>query len=179
MERISDIEKDLYENQEAMGRNKLSEREMSSLRIEFTGKVEDLKLRQDQDLAQTNNRLMKRIDDLQGAIEQLNKSMDEAEHRRMNGENNILKKSIQILQEGNIEGELLDLRRRLKEVETEVHRPKEKQQNFNIEKEEIIQEIVQGMATFEQDITKTKKQLAEQDRDLQDAAKLLHVLDQE
>ncbi|CAI2387012.1 unnamed protein product [Moneuplotes crassus] len=178
MERISDLEKDLYENQEVLGRNRLSERDIGSLRVELNGKVEDLKLRQDQDLAQSNSRLQKRMDDLQGAIEGLDQAMDEIEQRRQNGENNILKKSMQILKEGNLEGELLDMRRKIKDLETEVFKPKEPVA-FNIEKEEIVKEIVQGMAQFERDISDMKKQLEEQDRDIQDAAKLLHVLDQE
>lgn len=85
---------------------------------------------------------------------------------------------MQILKEGNLEGELLDMRRKIKDLETEVFKPKEPVV-FNIEKEEIVKEIVQGMAQFERDISDMKKQLAEQDRDIQDAAKLLHVLDQE
>lgn len=179
MERISDLENHMYENQDALAKNKFSDRDLASIRQEMVNKVEDLKLRQDQDLAQTNNRLMKRIDDIQITITEMDQNMDEIERRRLNGENSILKKSMQILKEGNIEGELLDLRRRIKDLENEANKPRERTQKINIEKEEIIREIVQGMATFEKDIIEMKKQITEQDRDIQDAAKLLHVLDQE
>ena len=179
MERISDLEKDLYDNQEALNRTRLGDRDIVALRNDLTNKVEDLKLRQDQDLAQTNNRLMKRIDDLQGALEQLDKAMDDIEHRRLTGESNILKKSMQILKEGNIEGELLDHRRRLKDLENEILRPREVVKRVDIEKEEIIKEMVQGMASFERDMNDVKKQLSEHDKDIQDAAKLIQILDQE
>ena len=179
MERISELETQVFENQEGFNKNKLAEKDIHSLRSDLADKIEDLKLRQDQDLAQTNNRLMKRIDDLQAAIEDMDKNVDEIERRRLAGENNILKKSMQILREGNIEGEILDLKRRIKDIEHEVNKPKEKQIKLNIEKEEIIKEIVQGMAQFEKDINDMKKQLAEHDRDIQDTAKLIHVLDLE
>lgn len=179
MERISDLENHMYENQDALAKNKFTDRDLASIRQEVANKIEDLKLRQDQDLAQTNNRLMKRMDDLQITITEIDQNMDEIERRRLNGENSILKKSMQILKEGNIEGELLDLRRRVKDLENEANKPKERTQKINIEKEEIIREIVQGMATFEKDIIEMKKQITEHDRDIQDAAKLLHVLDQE
>ncbi len=105
--------------------------------------------------------------------------MEDIDQRRQNSENNILKKSMKILKDGNLETDLLDMRRRVKDMEAQVYKPKETPKRINIEKEEIVKEIVQGMASFERDITDMKKQLAEHDRDIQDTAKLLHVLDQE
>lgn len=141
-------------------------------------KIEDLKFRQDQDLAQTNIRLNKRVDDLQIDMNENKQILDEIERRRVEGETNILKRSMQILRESSLDGQIIELKRKVSELETEVNRPKPKVKS-DIESEPIIKEIVQGMAEFEIDIKKIKDQLAEHDIDIQDAAKLIHVLDQQ
>ncbi|CAI2387467.1 unnamed protein product [Moneuplotes crassus] len=176
--RIANLEKDLFDRQDSLGKNKISDRELVALRGEMNSKIKDIQLRQEKDLNLTDKRLHKRIDDIQGAIEQLDQGIDAIEQRRLNGENNLLKKSVQLLKEGSMDDVLYDMKRRIKDIETHIHKPVAPER-INIEKEEIIKELVQGMAQFERDITDMKKQLGEHDQDIQDEAKLLNVLDQE
>jgi hypothetical protein len=178
MEKIAELEAYVYETQD-MNKNKLSSGDIISLRHDLSNKIEDLKLRQDQDLAHSNNRLIKIIDDMQLKIDELDKSMDNIEHRRQNGEKNILQRATELLRAGNIEGDVNDIKRRLNELEMYTYKPKEKSRSINLENEEIIKDIVSGMAGFEREINDIKVQLANQDRDIQDAAKLIHELDVE
>ena len=173
LERISDLETQVFENN-----RKVIEPDNTGLRNDIYEKIEDLKLRQDQDLAQTNNRLMKRIDDLQIAVNENDQLLDDIERRRVEGENNILKKSMMMLRDTSVEGDVVEVKRRVNDLESEVMRPKSKTK-VDLEKEPIIKELVQGMAEFENDIKQMKASLAEHENDLQDTAKLIHVLDQQ
>jgi len=175
MEKIAEMETYIYESQET--RTKLGNGDVNSLRQDLSNKIEDLKLRQDQDIAHSNNRIIKIIDEVSVKVDNLDRNVEEIEHRRQNGEKNLLQKSMDIMRGGNIEGDMLDVKRRIQDLEALSIRPKEKQRKMNLENEDVIKEIVRGMADFESELTELKRQISNQDKDVQDAAKLIHELD--
>lgn len=107
------------------------------------------------------------------------KNIDELERRRLADKDELLKKFFSY-RDTNVEDSIIDLSRRVKDLELETFRPKEPlKQKFNIEDEKIIKDIVQGMADFESDNRELRRVVAEHDSDIQGAAKLIEDLNQQ
>ena len=180
MERISELESQVFENKDEHYKNKNNLLDAGAVRTELLGKIDDLKTLNEEDLTQLNNRVMKRIDDLQQSVNTLDQEVEDVDRKRINGENEILKKSLQLLKEGSINTDIMDLKRRASELEKEVFKPIEKEEpKLKIEEEKIIKDIIEGMAELEAEIKNLKKLTGDHDVDIQDAAKLIHVLDQQ
>ena len=180
MERISELESQVFENKDEHYKNKNNILDAGAVKTELLAKIDDLKHLNEEDISQLNNRLMKRIDDMQKSINELENEVDEVDRKRINAENEILKKSLQMLKEGNIDTEILDLKRRASNLENEVFKPKEKEEpKIRLEEEKIIKEMAEEIADLEREIKNLKKIVGEHDVDIQDAAKLIHILDQQ
>ena len=180
MERISELESQVFENKDEHYKNKNNILDAGAVKTELLAKIDDLKHLNEEDISQLNNRLMKRIDDMQKSINELENEVDEVDRKRINAENEILKKSLQMLKEGNIDTEILDLKRRASNLENEAFKPKEKEEpKIRLEEEKIIKEMAEEIADLEREIKNLKKIVGEHDVDIQDAAKLLHILDQQ
>lgn len=145
---------------------------------EVVGRIEDLRKLHNDDVNQLNSKFTKKIEELNFAVQGIDKDLEEIERRRVNGENDILKKAFQFAKDGSIDNEIMDIKRRLYLVEQEWGKPREGGRG-KIEDERIVKDIIQGMADFESAIKDIKRLQAEHDTDIQDTAKLIHILDQQ
>ena len=145
---------------------------------EVIGRIEDLRKLHNDDVNQLNSKFTKKIEELNFAVQGIDKDLEEIERRRVNGENDILKKAFQFAKDGSIDNDLMDIKRRLYLVEQEWGKPREGGRG-KIEDERIIKDIIKGMADFESAIKDIKRLQAEHDTDIQDTAKLIHILDQQ
>lgn len=72
IKRLSIVESQVYDDRSRLNNSNLAD--VGALRANILDKLEDLRLRQDQDLSQSHSRLSKRIDELQLAINGIGKN---------------------------------------------------------------------------------------------------------
>lgn len=177
-DKLADLEVQIFECKEDQNRSKKNIIDNGAVNSEVIGRVEDLRKLHNDDVNQLNSKVTKKFDEISFAIQAIDKDIEEIERRRVNGENEVLKKAFQYTKDGTLDSEIMDLRRRVTLIEKEVGKPREIARN-SIEDERRINEIIQGMADFEAEIKDILKVLSEHDTDIQDTAKLIHVLDQQ
>ena len=89
VDKLADLDVRIYEIKEDANKNKKNIIESGTINSEVIGRIEDLRKIYNDDINQLNSKVTKKFDEVQFAINGIDKDLEEIERRRVNGENEI------------------------------------------------------------------------------------------
>ena len=89
VDKLADLDVRIYEIKEDANKNKKNIIESGTVNSEVIGRIEDLRKIHNDDINQLNSKVTKKFDEVQFAINGIDKDLEEIERRRVNGENEI------------------------------------------------------------------------------------------
>ncbi len=89
VDKLADLDVRIYEIKEDANKNKKNIIENGTINSEVIGRIEDIRKIHNDDINQLNSKVTKKFDEIQFAINGIDKDLEEIERRRVNGENEI------------------------------------------------------------------------------------------
>ena len=89
VDKLADLDVRIYEIKEDANKNKKNIIESGTINSEVIGRIEDLRKIYNDDINQLNSKVTKKFDEVQFAINGIDKDLEEIGRRRVNGENEI------------------------------------------------------------------------------------------